>query len=291
MKWGLMVLMLAVKSVAGQFYFYNDEYLDQPLLVEAGLTTGIMNCLTDLGTGNKRSKGFDIQWQNFRPDLGIQFGIKWNQQVGVRLQINYGSVTAADSVLKSKPGDAIYRYQRNLHFRSRVFDALLSGVIYPAGFFRTERPPKLAPYFFGGVGIFHFKPEAFLLESWTSLSPLRSEGNDPATFYNQWQLNFPLGGGVNYELNARLSIQIELNYRVLRTDYLDDVSTKFIDPVLDPRPPEQAAKLKALYALSQVRDGPVVSQPGAIRGNPGNRDSYFSLQAAVSWVLNRHRIR
>jgi hypothetical protein len=205
--------------------------------------------------------------------------------------LNYGSVTAADSVLKNIGGDAVYRYQRNLHFRSKILEATVLGILYPSGFFRFESPPKIAPYLFLGLGIFHFDPKAFLLDEWTALAPLRSEGIDPSTYYNRWQSNLILGFGGSYEINARFSTMIEWSYRFLHTDYLDDVSTTFIIPDIGNRTEEQTKKLLALYALSSVRPGPDVSKPGAIRGNPSNKDSYFSLRVGFCWTINRERIR
>src|SRR6478752_1503638 len=119
MKWGVMIFLFAFKSAAGQYYFYDDKYYDQPVLVDIGVNLGMMNCLTDLGKGNKTKKGFEGPAINC-PELGVFLGLKWNQRYGVRIQLNYGTVTAADSVLKNTGGDAVYRYQRNLHFRSRI---------------------------------------------------------------------------------------------------------------------------------------------------------------------------
>jgi len=291
MKWGMMVLVLACQSVSAQFYFYNEKYLDQPLLIDIGLHGGLMNCLTDLGGGNQSGKPGDVEWRNSRPAIGLHVGARWQQRIGATLSINYGSITAADSLLVGQGGDARYRYQRNLHFRSRIFEALLCGSVYPISLINQETIPTVSPYLFGGIGLFHFDPQAWLLNSWTSLAPLRTEGNDPSNFYNRWQINFPVGIGITYEIGARLTVNLEATYRILRTDYLDDVSTSFIDPGMASLSPDHLRLLDALYQLSTIRDGPDISHPGSIRGNPLKRDSYFSLQTAVCWIINRQRAR
>jgi hypothetical protein len=290
MKWVWMLCLFAVNRAAGQFYFYDEKYFDQPVLVDIGGSLGMMSCLTDLGFGNKSQKALQLTKSAFCLESGLFIAVRWNQLVGIRLQFNSGKIAAADSVLNAGDGDDVYRYQRNLHFRSRITEANLIALFYPAAFFQFESPPKLNPYLFAGGGLFHFDPQAFLLGRWTSLAPLRSEGIDPATYYNRWQTNLVTGIGCSYEIDARFSTLIECCYRFLHTDYLDDVSTMFIDPNIGERSPEQREQMQALYALSQVRQGPDVSQPGAIRGNPSNKDSYFSFRLCLSWTINRHRI-
>ena len=46
------------------------------------------------------------------------------------------------------------------------------------------------------------------------------------------QLNIPLELGVKYELNSQFNVRAEFIYRKLNTDYLDDVSTEYIDPTI-----------------------------------------------------------
>jgi hypothetical protein len=50
--------------------------------------------------------------------------------------------------------------------------------------------------------------------------------------YKLTQLNFPLGAGIKLECSALLNLRLEILHRITRTDYLDDVSTRYIDPSL-----------------------------------------------------------
>jgi hypothetical protein len=290
MRWGWMLLISVWNSASGQFYFYDDKYLDQPVLIDVGVNFGLMSCLTDLGYGNKLGKGSEWTKGRYCIESGLFISVKWHQRVGIRFNVNYGNVTAADSVLKNAGDKAVFRYQRNLHFRSRIIESALVAVVHPIGFFQFESPPALQPYVFAGFGLFHFDPQAFLVGKWIPLAPLRSEGREPATFYNRWQSNLQAGIGGSYEMSARISIMFECAYRMLHTDYLDDISTVFIDPSFAEPGSEQAGQLKALYALSTLRPGPDVCVPGGIRGNSSNNDSYFSFRFAFGWTINRKRI-
>ena len=38
-----------IQKSDAQYYFYDDQYYDNPVIIEIGGSIGIMNCLTDLG--------------------------------------------------------------------------------------------------------------------------------------------------------------------------------------------------------------------------------------------------
>lgn len=291
MKYVVWVLLLACRPAQAQYYFYNEKYLDQPLLGEISAGAGWMNCFTDLGKGSEQGRGWrQLDWQGFRPTVNLGISLNWKQQLGLRFELGQGMVTAADSVLKGITGNAAFRYQRNLHFRSRIREALLLVQLYPIHLLNPGQSGKWAPYLLAGIGIFQFGPQARLSGIWTDLTPLRTEGEGAETWYACTQLNFPAGAGLRYELSALASLSLECNYRFLKTDYLDDVSTFFIDPASSKRPPAQEALLKELYGLSRNSPGRMVLYPGAVRGNPESRDSYFTVTLRAAWILNRYRL-
>lgn len=291
MKYVVWVVLMACHPAAAQYYFYNDRYLDQPLLVGLSAAIGGMNCLTDLGKGAESGWGWkQVDQHAFRPAIQLGMSLNWKQRFGLRIELARGMVTAADSILRGQGGNAGFRFQRNLHFRSRIHEAMLLLECYPIGLIAPACPGKWAPYLFFGIGLFQFRPQARLSGQWTDLPPLRTEGQDPGTMYTLTQLNFPAGLGLRYEVSALASVVIEANYRFLTTDYLDDVSTRFIDPALSKRPPNEEALIKELYALSWNSPDRQVIFPGAIRGDPKSRDSYFSLTCRAVWILNRKRL-
>jgi hypothetical protein len=96
--------------------------------------------------------------------------------------------------------------------------------------------PLASPYLLAGVGIFHFNPEACINNSWVLLQPLHTEGQGFKEYpnrppYKLTQFNFPVGIGIRYELSALLNLRLEIIHRILLTDYLDDVSTRYVDPL------------------------------------------------------------
>ena len=45
----MLLLTLFSKNASAQYYFYDENYYDQAILIEVGGSIGAMNCLTDLG--------------------------------------------------------------------------------------------------------------------------------------------------------------------------------------------------------------------------------------------------
>lgn len=109
--------------------------------------------------------------------------------------------------------------------------------------------------------------------------------------YKLRQLNIPVGAGIKYEINSFLNARVELVYRILDTDYLDDVSTTYIDGSLFPNhlPPSLAALAQQLYdrqgELDPTHDPVIDGQ----RGDPSDKDAFFSIQLKLGITLGRLR--
>ena len=157
--------------------------------------------------------------------------------------------------------------------------------------------PEISPYFLLGLGVFHFEPQAYIDGYWTSLQPLHTEGQGFIEYpkrmeYKLTQINIPLGLGAKYDLSDLLVLRVEFEYRILCTDYLDDVSQQYIDPALFYKyfPSEKAKLAERLSDRSGEIDPLHQTKPGAIRGNPDNKDAYFSFNIKLGLILNRKKM-
>lgn len=91
----------------------------------------------------------------------------------------------------------------------------------------------------GGVGVFHFNPQGSLTDAagnktWYYLHPLRLEGQGMPEYpaskpYKLTQMNIPFGGGLKFFMSDRINVSLEFLYRKTFTDYIDDVSQRYID--------------------------------------------------------------
>lgn len=265
---------------------------------EAGVSVGAMNSFTDLGGKKGTGKGFikDLNGQHYNFAGGLYLGALYKQVIGGRLEATFGTVSASDNVLEGDMGAAQGRYLRNLHFRSKITELALLAEFHPLTLFQDygQEPSFFSPYLVGGVGVFHFNPQAFTGRQWVDLKPLSTEaqgfpeypGRQP---YRLTQVNFPLGIGVRYEVSAIMNARLEVVHRVLTTDYLDDVSKQYIDPVrfFENLPHGNAELAMQLADRRQELDPTIVTQEGSIRGNPRNNDAYFTIQFKLSMSIGR----
>jgi hypothetical protein len=293
----LLVILLAFSPVCfSQSYYYDNRYYDRLLLAEAGLFSGGMNCLTDLGGKPGKQKPFynDINWSCTRPCAGVHASILYLYTIGLRFEAMIGTVNGADSLLRKNIGDAIHRFQRNLHFRSRIAEFSLTIEFHPLSLLSDpyEFSARFSPYLVAGIGLFSFDPQSQWQGKWISLRPLRTEGQGFPDYpgrprYKPVQLNFPAGFGLKYEISALFNARLEGVYRFLQTDYLDDVSSRYINPALFFRYQNGAT---AALATSLADRRPPGTASADKRGNSKNNDAYFSLALKIGVVLNRKRV-
>jgi high-affinity Fe2+/Pb2+ permease len=86
--WQLLAFTFFSKNASAQYYFYNDDYYDQDVLVEVGASIGAMNCLTDLGGKAGIGKGFIKDLNSGKSYLsgGIFANISYKSSLGLRLE-------------------------------------------------------------------------------------------------------------------------------------------------------------------------------------------------------------
>jgi hypothetical protein len=178
-----------------------------------------------------------------RPGLGISSSVRIGSSISVRAAFMYGQLSSSDYEV-SDPGDpdAIYRYARNLQFRNNVKDLSIVGVYdFFSNPYTVIQRLNFTPYVFAGISVFHHNPQALVPSEailspgdtlnpveageWVDLKPLRTEGKD----YSNFQISVPLGLGVRFRISQVLDIEAEMSYRHLFFDYIDDVSTNYVD--------------------------------------------------------------
>ncbi len=304
MKSLLLVLCCAATlpcSVAIGQQFYNTWFYNYNWVWEAGVGAGAMNCLTDLG-GRKGNGGRflkDVDWRSTKPTLSVYTAATYRDIISLRLEFQSGNISGADSVLKHTDPDLNGRYGRNLHFRTHIQEWNFCIETHPL-FWKLDdnsRIPFLSPYIITGVSFFSFNPEAKIGNNWHKLAPLRLEGQGFAEYnernpYKTKQLALPLGFGLRYETGPQFNVRMEFTYRLLFTDYLDDVSTSYIDPALFVKylDPSQVELAKQLYNRTrEVQPGASVPIGGQ-RGSNKNNDAYFSALLKIGYVF-RSRVR
>jgi len=275
---------------------------------EAGATVGPMVFLGDLGGHFGRGTEFlkDYNMKSTRWSVGGFLAAHPAEWIGFRLALNYGQINGDDSYINSKGGLEQWRLQRNLDFKSNIAEAYVSMELYPTVFLEddpTDQTGRLRPYGTLGVGVFHFNPQGSYVDpgtgqtSWVYLRPLHTEGEGFAEYpgrkeYSLTQINIPMGVGIKYYFSNNLNISFEILYRKTFTDYIDDVSTTYIDPSLFFKylSPSDAQIASIIYNKSPLRGIPGSNyNPGDKRGDPTRTDSYFTAGFKVGFRLGGDR--
>jgi hypothetical protein len=301
----IVALCCTTLKTEAQYYFYNEDYYDDPVIYEAGASLGVMNCLTDLGGHKGIGKKFikDLNIGNTRFAASIYFNATYQMAYGLRFEATMGTLKAYDSILVHDIPNTSGRYERNLNFKTKIAEASLIAEFYPTYMFRKfdsdVEPPRAAPYLMIGVGVFHFNPQTKYHGTWIDLQPLHTEGEGfketGIPNYSLTQMNIPMGIGIRYEVGPRFTMRAEMLYRKLSTDYLDDVSGRYIDPALFPvylqgTLLQEAIDLNSRAAEKDPYWASLNAKAGNIRGNPTNNDAYFTFSIKFGYILGRKRL-
>lgn len=285
-----LLFLIAFASNAksqGQYYYYNNKYLDNDVIWEFGLSAGGMYSLTDVG--KKQYSAFipgRLDYKSTKFNGGVYAGVLYRNFIGARLEATYGSVYAVDST--GSPD----RKVRNLSYRSDIREVSLIGELHPLELTNWEKLPAVAPYLIGGVGWFSFNPQAKYGDDWVDLQPLRTAGQGFAEFperqpYKLSAVCIPFGVGFKYDISPVISSRFEIVERFAFTDYLDDASAGYIDPELFYNY-FSADKAEMAAELSN-RSGRNLSSIS--RGGQMTKDKYLTINFKIGFMLGRERIR
>lgn len=268
---------------------------DGKLKVEAGINIGPSFFLGDLGgnkgTGTRFVK--DVNLSLTKVTIGAFITVHPNEWLGIRTAVQYGKLEGKDAIIDTKGRPELYRKQRNLDFRTNLFEAYVAAEVYPLSLIFGEESgyqPRLLPYGVIGVGMYHYNPQGSLTDvngnkSWYYLKPLHLEGQGFDEYpdrkeYDLTQINIPMGVGVKYLVSEKVNISFEILLRKSFNDYVDDVSTTYIDPALFDKYLSPQDALIARQISDKVN--PIVNTnltrntPGVQRGNPNQNDSWFT---------------
>lgn len=261
---------------------------------ELGFNVGPSFFLGDLGGNVGSGKRFvkDLNFPSTRYMIGASLSVYPSEFLGFRGEFNVGKVAGDDALAKGTDKLSDARRRRNLDFKSGITEAYLAAEFYPTTLFTLpyDYVPRLRPYVVAGIGLFHFNPKGSYVangvKSWVALRDLHLEGQGMSEYpdrpqYSLMAVNFPVGIGIKFDASEKVSLGLELNHRFTNTDYIDDVSTTYIDPALFDKylSAAQAKVAKYMYAKPEYTPRDQLQ-----RGNT-NKDAYFTISFRLSIKL------
>ncbi len=220
------------------------------------------------------------------PAIGLLARKDINRYLTLRGGFTFGIISAADSTNENKNLVA-----RNLSFKSNVFELSVLGELN----FLDIEAKGFTPYIFAGVAGFGFDPTAKDLQgNRISLRSLGTEGQGLPQYpdrqaYNLIQVAIPFGAGIKVLLNDSWTLGLEVGIRKTFTDYLDDVSTTYVDE-------NTLLAMRGQKAVDMAYRGDEVTGKGQIpgtypldgtvRGNPDNIDLYMFSGLSITYRLS-----
>jgi hypothetical protein len=267
---------------------------------EFGLGVGPLFFLGDLGGNQGEGKTFikDVNLPLTKMAKGLYLNVYPAEWFGMRLAANHGKLEGDDSKIEDKGTGEVYRKIRNLKFRSTLLEAYAAVEVYPTVFMERYDglQGKLRPYGVVGFGMFKYNPQSEYIDpsgsaEWVDLRPLRLEGQGMSEYpdkraYKWTSMEIPMGFGFKYFIKENMYVGLEILHRKTFTDYIDDVSTTYIDPVYFSQylAPEDVEK--ANYLHNRQNNGLTRPPTGEQRGDPSENDSFFSSVLRFGWRLN-----
>ena len=248
-----------------------------------GGSMGAANYLGDMGGKEKTRRNFvaDMKMAETRYDFGGFARYKFNQRFSVKTELSYLRIAGNDALSTN-----VGRHARNLNFTNNIFELAITPQVtfYENNDLGSSYKFRLGfkAYAFAGVGFYHHNPKTTYKDEKVALAPLKTEG----VKYSLWQFNIPVGTGFYFTMRKKHRIGFEYNWRLCFTDYLDDVSTKYVDPkTLSSSTAVALANRTGELGNAIPGDVKGFFTPGHKRGDPSHKDNYMTMMVNYSYVM------
>jgi Domain of unknown function (DUF6089) len=225
--------------------------------------------------GDLQPRRFTFNQSHFAIGAGVLYEL--TEKLYARANFTYSTLSGDDK--KNNLNST-----RNLNFTSPVLDIHLGGEYH----FFSLYEISITPYVFAGVSFFHFNPKAVDSNgNKITLQPLSTEGQgfyQGRKVYNLNQFAIPFGGGLKMVLSEKIRVGVELGLRKTFTDYIDDVSTTYVDRnLLLANRGSQAVDLA--FRGDELKTGLTYPADGTQRGGAKFKDWYYFTGVQVSYLL------
>lgn len=267
---------LIIISLFGSYTFGQQSFAEKS---ELGFILG-----ASYYTGDLNRLGH-FQQMSFAGSVLYRYNI--NSRVALRGTALIGQIRGDDA----RSNNEYYR-NRNLNFHSLLvegaFGIEFNYMTYATGRVYGERY-WYSPYMFIQLSAFYFNPKTEFEGNTYELQPLGTEGQGTAlsreSNYRRIQPSVPIGLGFKFNISKKVQFNIEYGIRLTFTDYLDDVSGAYVDPV------ELAAVNGEIAAALSDRSlnplGSAGRNVGMRRGDGAYNDWYAFFGAGITFKLGQ----
>lgn len=264
----MRTFLLTILIIVSAFFSYAQEW-------EIGLAGGASGYIGDLNT-YRPLKFTD-------PAFGFFGKYNYNPFSSLELGVTVAGIRAADADSRYKEHQL-----RNLSFRSPVTELSFAYEFNFLKFIYKDPEYRFTPYVTGGLALFSFDPKAEYQGTSYRLQPLGTEGQGTAENsrkkYSLFGAGILYGAGIKYNFASNFTFGMELAYRYVFTDYLDDVGGVYADN--DVIEAENGSVAAALADRSgEVNDGVNVGTRLSQRGDSRAADQYMTGMITLSYTF------
>lgn len=221
--------------------------------------------------------------------LGVSVGVQINDFYSLNLRYLTAKISGNDALSTNPKIRA-----RNLRFESPINEIGLINEININNLL-WDGKSKYGIHFIlsAGLNLYNFNPRTDLNGNIYFLQPLGTEGQGLSgkdeNLYELTQWNVPYGLNIEFRINERFNMGIEVSSRYTFTDYLDDVSGNYPDYELLSESRGEIA-LALSNRMSELPGATNIAEPGDSRGDPSSNDWYLVTGIYFSYYFGPNPI-
>jgi hypothetical protein len=269
----VLALSLVASDASAQQFSKRKQYNS------VGVTLTAMNYFGDI---TPEPSIPSLRFGATRWNFGGTFTHRFTPRISARAGLTYGQITGDDSkAADQNDSEGRYRYNRNMNFRNNIAELSAVGIfdLIPNRNNYIKRP-DLVPYLLAGVAGYVGNPKGKYTDgNFVELQPLRTEG----VAYNRAGIAIPFGAGARYKLNKSFDLGFEIIFRKTFSDYLDDVSTVYVDK--SKLSPGAGQYFGGGNVISTDGEFTNFNGPGIQRGKSNEDDWYVTAGFTVNYIL------
>jgi Outer membrane protein beta-barrel domain len=296
----LVFLLLSMAALPARAQYFRNSGYWKTHRAEYTIGLGISNFLGELGGRNQIGSPFvwDLELSQTKPAVSLGYRYHIAEKQALRLNLTYGILAGNDNLTTE-----VFRHNRNLSFKTDLFELAIGyeihlykeelGHVYDLRGVKGTKSSRMGLYLFVGGGGFYFNPKARVDNAWVELKPLGTEGQGLEGGAKEYSLLQPclIGGvGLRKAFSKHWSVGAEVQYTKTFTDYIDDVSTRYYDPVALAANRGDLAAALANPALDEPEaGGPYATSTRAQRGDETDLDAYLFFKIQFHYKLYKYK--
>jgi len=274
-----LLLITLLSIISGSTLYAQNSIVQEG---EVGISFGGAHYFGDLNTRARVNR--------LKPAASVFFRKNFSNYVAARASLTYAQVGYSDRYNAHNE----YMFRRNLSFNSNIWEVAVQGDFNFFRFLPGEPGLHFTPYITLGVGAFSYDPYAYLNGEKFFLRPLGTEGQGSDLYperkpYGSWAISIPFGVGFKYALSERFNVGVEILHRFTTTDYLDDVSTTYVDPAAFPANGDGTPSVAFLMSDRSYELGEPIGIKDRQRGNSRQKDQFLTAQIFFTINLQSYK--